>query len=418
MKTKCSFLALLLTCNLLVIGQNAINHFDGNTLFSTVKKYVSLGEHRTGTPTDLSTSEWIGKELKLVGYDVKYLEFPIKQFFPEKVFLSSGKDTVQAFPLWWVNEKINRVVTGTLVDANKVKTFSNGDIALIHIPLKQAKANPKTYIDSLINLGVKGVVAITDGSSEEIIAYNTSVNQQPWRVPIILIAPKDSAKVLDFIKKSKPITLAINGTFGDVQGRNVYGTIGHGDKYIVVSTPISGWFTCGGERGSGVAIWLALAKWAATQTTDYTFVFTANSGHEHTFKGAHEFLERNAPPIDKTKLWIHFGAGAATLEWKNTANGLVKQANVDPNRRFFFSEAVKGSFEKSFKDIEAQKILANKNPGGELVYVAQKGYTRFAGVSYGHPFFHVKTDDENTTSPEILEVTAKAFRDLILEETK
>ncbi|HEY6915752.1 MAG TPA: M28 family peptidase, partial [Paludibacter sp.] len=210
----------------------------------------------------------------------------------------------------------------------------------------------------------------------------------------------------------------INGTFRDVQGRNVYGTIGHGDKYIVVSTPISGWFTCGGERGSGIAIWLALARWAADQQLGYTFVFTGNSGHEHAFRGAHEFLERNAPPVEKTKLWIHFGAGAATLEWKNTANGLVKQTNVDPNRRFYFSSDVKEAFEKSFKDIEAQKILANKNPGGELVYVAQKGYTRFAGVSYAHPFFHVKTDDENTTSAEILEVTAKAFRDLILEETK
>ena len=420
MKTKYMLFAVLLTLNFTAFSQvnSEVNFFDGNKLFSTVKKFVSLGEHRTGTPTDLATSEWIGKELKSVGYDVKYLEFPIRQFFPEKVFLAGGKDTIQAFPLWWVNEKINRVVTGTLVDASKTKTFGANSIALIHLPLKLAKVNPKTYIDSLVNLGVTGIVAITNNKSGEIEAYNTNKNQQPWRVPIILIAPKDSAKALALVKNAKPITLAINGTFGDVQGRNVYGTIGHGDKYIVVSTPISGWFTCGGERGSGIAIWLALAKWAATQSSNYTFVFTANSGHEHAFKGAHEFLERNAPPIDKTKLWIHFGAGAATLEWKNTANGLVKQANVDPNRRFFFSEAVKGSFEKSFKDIEAQKILANKNPGGELVYVAQKGYTRFAGVSYGHPFFHVKKDDENTTSPEILEVTAKAFRDLILEEIK
>jgi len=420
MKNRYFILAVSLQLSFTAFSQvnSEVNFFDGNKLFSTVKKYVSLGEHRTGTATDLTTSEWIGKELKSNGYDVKYLEFPIRQFFPEKVFLAGGKDTIQAFPLWWVNEKINRVVTGTLVDASKTKTFGANSIALIHLPLKLAKVNPKTYIDSLVNLGVTGIVAITDNKSGEIEAYNTNKNQQPWHVPIILIAPKDSAKALAFVKKEKPITLAIIGTFGDVQGRNVYGTIGHGDKYIVVSTPISGWFTCGGERGSGIAIWLALAKWAATQSSDYTFVFTANSGHEHAFKGAHEFLERNAPPIDKTKLWIHFGAGAATLEWKNTANGLVKQANVDPNRRFFFSDAVKGSFEKSFKDIEAQKILANENPGGELVYVAQKGYTRFAGVSYGHPFFHVKTDDENTTSPEILEVTAKAFRDLILEETK
>src|ERR1035437_6170150 len=273
MKTKYMLFAVLLTLNFTAFSQvnSEVNFFDGNKLFSTVKKFVSLGEHRTGTPTDLATSEWIGKELKSVGYDVKYLEFPIRQFFPEKVFLAGGKDTIQAFPLWWVNEKINRVVTGTLVDASKTKTFGANSIALIHLPLKLAKVNPKTYIDSLVNLGVTGIVAITNNKSGEIEAYNTNKNQQPWRVPIILIAPKDSAKALALVKNAKPITLAINGTFGDVQGRNVYGTIGHGDKYIVVSTPISGWFTCGGDRGSGIAIWLALAKGAATRSSNYTF---------------------------------------------------------------------------------------------------------------------------------------------------
>lgn len=418
MKNKIILLQSFLLFSMTLIGQNPSNYFDGNTLFSTVKKYVSLGEHRTGTPNDLATSEWLSKELKSVGFDVKYLEFPIRQFFPEKVYLSIENDTIQAFPLWWVNEKINRVVTGRLVNAAKAKSIVAHCIALINLPIKQAKANSRIYIDSLVNQGVTGIVAITDNESGEIEAYNTNKNQQPWPVPIVLIAPKDSAKALSYVKSGKPVTLAINGSFKDVQGRNVYGTIGYGDKYIVVSTPISGWFTCGGERGSGIAIWLALAKWAATQVSEYTFVFTANSGHEHAFKGAHEFLEHDAPPVDKTKLWIHFGAGAATLEWKKTSSGLIKQANVDPDRRFFFSDGVKKSFAKSFKDIEAQKILANENPGGELLYVAQKGYTRFAGVSYSHPFFHVRTDDENTTSPAILEVTANAFRDLILEETK
>ena len=171
MKSKSIFLPIFLILSISVIGQNVINYFDGNTLFSTVKKYVSLGEHRTGTPTDLATSEWIGKELKSVGYGVKYLEFPIRQFFPQKVFLAAGKDTIQAFPLWWVNEKINRGVTGMLVDAGKIKTVGANSIALIHLPLKQAKINPKTYIDSLVNLGVTGIVAITDNESGEIEAY-------------------------------------------------------------------------------------------------------------------------------------------------------------------------------------------------------------------------------------------------------
>ncbi|HSD05770.1 hypothetical protein [Flavobacterium sp.] len=419
MKSKYSFIVASLLSGLTAISQNKQEaDFNGKELFSTVQKYVSLGEHRTGTPTDLATSDWLGKELASYGYNVKYQEVPIRQFFPEKVSLSSGKDIIKAFPLWWVDEKANRNVTGALVDAGNAEAQYKSNIALIHLPLKQQRANPKTYIDSIINLGVKGIVAITDNQSGEIEAYNTNKEQEPWKVPIILIAPKDSAKALAFVKNGKPVNLAINGTFKDVKGRNVYGTIGKGDKYIVVSTPISGWFTCGGERGSGIAVWLSLAKWAASQKSNYTFVFTGNSGHEHAFKGAHEFLEQNAPPVEKTHLWIHFGAGAATLEYKNTASGLVKQTNVDPKRRFFYNDPVNKSFNNAFAPINAVKVLANENPGGELVYVAKKGYKRFAGVSYAHPFFHVKTDDATTTSPEILEETARAFKDFIEEDTK
>jgi hypothetical protein len=419
MKSTYSILVIFLLYGITTFGQNKpeADYFKGSELFSTVQKFVSLGEHRTGTPTDLATSDWLGKELVSYGYDVKYLEFPIRQFFPEKVSLSNGKETIKAFPLWWVNEHINRTVTGTLVDASKAKTFKN-NIALIHLPLKQQGPNQKKYIDSIINVEVKGIVAITDNPSGEIEAYNTNKDQQPWKVPIILIAPKDSAKALAFVKNGKAVTLAINGTFKEVKGRNVYGTIGNGDQYIVISTPISGWFTCGGERGSGIAIWLSLAKWAAAQKSKYTFVFTGNSGHEHAFKGAHEYLEQNAPPVEKTHLWIHFGAGAATLEYKTAASGLVKQTNADPKRKFFFNDPVKNSFNNAFAGIDAVKVLSNENPGGELIYVAKKGYKRFAGVSYAHPFFHVKTDDATTTSPEILEETAKAFRDFIKEDTK
>lgn len=381
----------------------------GDELYHTVEKYVSLGEHRTGTSADTATSAWLRKELISYGYDVKYLDFAMREFFPANVFLAHDKDTVHAFPLWWVNEQIANTVQGTLVEEKDVKAYKQHDIVLIHLPVKNGKTN--AYIDSLTNRGVAGIVAITDNPSGEIQAYNTSKDQQPWRVPVILVAPKDSAAILSFVKQK--VILSISGEFKTVQARNVYGKIGHGDQYIIISTPISGWFTCGGERGTGVAIWLGLAKWAAKQNSKYTFVFTGNSGHEHAFYGAHQYLESHAPAPEKTHLWIHFGAGAATLKYKVSNGSLETQAPVDNERRFFYNDAVKAAFDSAFKNIEAVKILANENPGGELAAVAQKGYKRFAGVSYAHPYFHVPTDDASTTSPEILESTTKAWADFI-----
>lgn len=152
------------------------------------------------------------------------------------------------------------------------------------------------------------------------------------------------------------------------------------------------------------------------QSKKYTFVFTGNSGHEHAFAGAHQYLETAAPPPAKTRLWLHLGAGAATLKWLTTDSGLVKQSSVDENRRFFYSSEVRESFLNAFDNIAGEKIQEKNSPGGELLYVAQKGYTRFAGITYAHPFFHVPTDNAGTTSPEILETTANAFRQFIEKE--
>src|SRR6187431_1813068 len=63
----------------------AAAYFAGDKLFAAVTKYTSLGEHRTGTPADFATSAWLGKELAAGGYEVKYREFKLRQFFPESV---------------------------------------------------------------------------------------------------------------------------------------------------------------------------------------------------------------------------------------------------------------------------------------------------------------------------------------------
>src|SRR5690349_13049070 len=95
-----------------------INFLEGTALYETVKNYVSLGEHRTGTETDFATSEWLGKELKAEGYDVKYSEFSLKQFFYKSASVTdSKKNTYDAFPLWYVSDSIKLDIEGVLVSS-------------------------------------------------------------------------------------------------------------------------------------------------------------------------------------------------------------------------------------------------------------------------------------------------------------
>lgn len=416
MKLAMKYVIILLLCYTVFHEASAQDkYFDGRALYKTVEKFVSLGEHRTATHADLATSEWLGKELRSSGFEVKYLEFPLKQFFLKSAVVSHQDQRFEAFPLWYLKDSISLHPQGVLVTnpSGDVK----GKIVLLSFPGEQSGQSGGQMLKRLHELiaeGAAGIIGYADNDAGHIIAFNAPKGAKPWAVPIVVITPSDAKKLQKF--DGRNISIEVKGSFREVKGRNVYGKIGNGDKYIVISTPISGWFGCGGERGPGLATWLALAKWTATLNSPYTFVFTGNSGHELGGWGAKAFLEEGAPPVEKTKLWIHLGAGIATVAWNQTPSGLAREARVDPRRNFFYSASVKSSFDPAFKDIQGNKFDVKERAGGELVYVIDKGYTRVAGAAFSHPYFHMKADDATKTSPEILQEVALAFKNLIQNE--
>ncbi|MDR3269242.1 MAG: hypothetical protein LBT83_09275 [Tannerella sp.] len=393
---------------------------EGERLYAYVEKYTSLGDHRTGTPINTETVDWLAAELTQYGYTVHYPEFPIHQFFFEDAAVISGSDTVHIFPQWWVNEHASQDVTGQLVDIGALPDDLplSGKIALIRLSEGQGYRKALRLIDSLVNKQVEAVVVVTENSTGDLSAFNSTSEPHPWKVPVVLAGLKDAGKLAAFIAHKKPVRLFIKGRYRDVKAKNVYGTVGTGKEHVVISTPVSGWFGCGGERGPGIAVWLELARWAAGLKSDYTFVFTGNSGHELAGIGAHLFLDKFAPAPEHTRLWIHLGAGLATNAYRKTPDGLVKQAEADSLRNFFYSDEVEDSFKEAFLQIKANKYNIKEQNGGELIYVANKGYRRILGVSYTHPYFHTPLDSATTTSPQILAAIAKAFQQFILLETE
>jgi hypothetical protein len=385
--------------------------FDGSELYSTVKKYVSLGEHRTGTPVDSLTVEWLSDELQTVGFDVKYTKFSLRQFFPEKVSVSipGNNRSFDAFPFWYLNENINLSPEGYLTTDTSLNVVK-GKIVLLNFTFGQSGKSAddiQRIIQKLIQAGTTAIIGYKENKADEIVAFNVPVSAKPWDIPIVIVSPSDAENIA--LLKDRIVRVTITGAFKDVEARNIYGKIGSGDRFVVISTPISGWFRCGGERGPGIAIWLALAKWVAAQKLPYTFVFTGNSGHEMDFRGAHEFLKKDAPSPDKTQLWIHLGAGIATLSWKETPDGLVKENTVDAGRNFFYSSSVKNAFDTAFFNVSGSKWNTQERNGGELLAVAEKGYPNILGVSHSHAYFHASGDDAEKTSPEILHDAALVF---------
>lgn len=406
------FLLLGLTQQLWAQNPPDDDIFNGNKLFDDVKHYVDFGVHRTATKGDNATSAWLKNKLDGFGFRTEYLYFPVKQYFLESASLKVNDSQLNVFPLWPVS-RANVTLNAELVDADKHKQAVSGKIAVIRL-----KKEDRKYIDRLEKLDrfndliaqrAGAIVLIVDNDAGEIAALNTQPKAS-WKIPVVQIAPKDSAQLVEGAR----VSLQIKGILKDVQARNVIARIGSGKQIVIVSTPISGWFTCGGERGPGIAIFNAIAKWVSEAKPPYTFVFIANSSHElEDHRGTHVFIDKKAPKPSDVRLWVHLGASFAINGYQKTATGINKLATVDPKRRVYYSSNLENTMHQVF---DRKPITQLGNVAlGELSVAAKYGYATyfgFVGADF-NPFFHTPVDSETATSPEILQETALMIRDAI-----
>lgn len=401
----------------------------GEGLYETVKKFVALGEHRTASTSDSLTAEWLKSALDSIGANTQFVDFPLTQYFFESGQLKVGEQSAEVFPAWPVKEAAALSQESLVVDERQLSKpeDAKGKLVLSRLKHVHGASTPEiaAQLEPFFKAGAKGILAITENNTGEIVALNTFKDQEPWPAPVYLVAPKDTALILSAVEQKTKIQIAVQGTLKEAKGRNVLAKIGKGKQFVVVSTPTSGWFTTGGERGPGIAIWLGLAKWAAANTSkfpDYTFVFTGNAGHELNIKGAYAFVEKAAPKPEETKLWIHLGAGVAVKRWTEENGQWVLSDSVDDKRGIYYAESVAPAFEKTFSHIKAKKVKGTKEnettvkPGGEGILFKEKGYTNLVSLAYSHRYHHVRSDDEKATSPKLLLELEQALEDFITEQ--
>lgn len=405
------------------------NVTDGQALFATVKQFVAIGEHRTATKGDSITAIWLKSKFDSLGASTKLVDFPLEQFFFESGYLKLGNKSAEVFPVWPVKKGLNLSINGFLVNADKTTDLKDieNKIAYTKVTDAHGSTTPKieSYIKKLISSGAIGVLLITENSTGEIMALNTYEGLKAWDVPVYHIAPKDTNILSAADAEKSRVAINVSGEVKNTIANNIYAKMGNGSKYVVISTPISGWFTTGGERGPGIAIWIGLGKWVKANASlfkDYTFIFTGHSGHELSGLGAKTFISKSAPKPSEIKLWVHLGAGVAVKSWKVDKGVWTLTEEADTNRYIYYDESVAESFEKTFKNVKAKTLKGIESqketikPGGEGVAFKKAGYTNLVSIAYAHRLHHVRSDNEYTTSPQILADLQIALQAFIYKE--
>jgi hypothetical protein len=386
----------------------------GEALFADVVRYAGFGDHRTASEADHRTSEWLAEELSLAGLRTKLSPWTCQQFDLRSHRLLMNGEEIVSFPLWWPATTGPEAVTAPLASAGAADL--SGRIGFMALgPVRGASVLPGDDIGRAVTAAARkqarALVIATRSPAGEVVALNAMSGLSPWPIPVLLTGGREEERLTAAAAAGTLAVVSIEGELDyAAKAGEVIGEIERGPERVVVSTPSSGWFRCAGERGPGIALWLALARWAAGRQGGPSFTFVASSGHELESLGIRHFAGHGAPPPANVRTWLHLGAGIATYDYEFGSAGPRRLERVNPARRLMTNAAdYVPLLTRRFAHLEGLSPSLTDQPGGEMILMAREGY-RVWGFAGGSAYHHMPGDlPERITGPELLEPVARAI---------
>jgi hypothetical protein len=386
-------------------------------------QYIGFGNKQSGGPGDEACGAWLEAELARAGFATERQYFSAPWFEAQKAELVTGEVRARLWPQPIVQTTPAGGITAPVVRVDAQGLAARplaGAIALVD--LAHARWSSMFWpgvaepVEAAFAGGAAACVIVTNGPSGKIIALNTDGREPLYSRPMALIAPEDAAPFLAAAIEGRQATLVQTGRGGRRQAFNLIGRLDRGrGRWLVVSTPRSGWFTCAGERGGGIAAWLHMARWASRAARDYDLALVCNSGHEYQYLGAEELLHTVAPRPEDTAFWLHLGANLAARDWHDGVGARTPLPGTDSQRYLVVSPGLLRAAEAEFAGLAGLEAPYSSDTlsAGELSNVIAAGYAPVAGIFGVHRFHHVAEDDARCVSAEAVRETTLAFQRLL-----
>jgi hypothetical protein len=363
-------------------------------------------------------------ELEAAGFAVERPVISVPFFASQRADIVCGEARATLWPQPIVVKTPAAGVSGPLVrvdGAGRADAPLAGAIAIVDLPYgRWSSALAKAIrmpVDAAFGAGAKAAIIITNGPTRKIIALNADGKTPMFKGPVGILAPADAGPFLAAAMAHSPATFTLTGNSGRRGAFNVVGRIDRGKgRWLVVSTPRSGWFGCAGERGGGIAAWLDLARRIPASLPDHDLAFLCNSGHEYENLGAEESLKAVAPKPEETHFWLHLGANLAARDWHEGLFGLAPLAGTDSQRYLAVSPQHLPLARRIFAGLVGleSSYSAAELSAGELAVIVAAGYRSVAGVFGLHRFHHVEDDDTRCIDPGAVATTIAAFHQFLM----
>lgn len=292
-----------------------------------------------------------------------------------------------------------------------------GAIAVIMLPPARHSRLLSPLIRDRIASALQGdpaaVVLITDGPTGETIYLNApaSRDDMPCALPLAVLGPKPAEQIIEAARARDTATLVIDGVLSQRTSHNIAGAIERGPRWIVVSTPRTGWTRAVAERGPGLAAFLAIADHARAAFPRHSLLMLSTTAHEYDNLGSHAAFDGLAPDPATIALWVHLGAGFAARDFHEAGRlGLLPLTNADSQRYLLGSEPLLPVLREAFSGLAGleRPYPASAGGAGELAEIIQRGYQPVFGMYAAHRYHHIDADDIDKTDPALVAGVAEA----------
>lgn len=278
----------------------AVNdRFDGPGLYRLVEQYAAFGAHHTASRADRETLDWVASLLEELGATTSRYTHPIQRWVGSAQVTLSDGTAVPCEPLFY-----------SAVGSAEVE---NVEVFGVETPLAAGAA---ALHDWLTTLPAEGALVAVPGPDDLVVQCNR-VPQLPDRPVPAAVIPHNWAD-----RARAGASLRFTGDVSDDTSDILLGRLGSGGSDVTVTTPLSGWFPCAGERGTGLAVAIAIA---ADLAVDHRVTFVGCSSHELDHVGLFRYLDDHDVTGQRV---IHLGASVGAVEFDERGDAALGSSRM------------------------------------------------------------------------------------------
>jgi Peptidase family M28 len=265
----------------------------GEGMFRLVDRYSSMGNHRTGSVVDAETARWIADELSALGLTVEIESVPFEGWDCTASVIVGGRDVQHlAMPYEWTGSVDTDRVLVEELDAG-----FGGDASVIDGAIARA-----------VDGGFHAAVLATRHPAGLLRGINRTLDRERGGVPVFLVAGREFEAL-----QREDVRVIASAACRPASTTNLVGTnpAAMNRRGLMLTTPLTGWFGCAGERGTGLAVLLNLVE-RLVERRQLMVVLTG--GHELGWFGAHRWVDAHTDESRRIDGIVHLGASLAAEE--------------------------------------------------------------------------------------------------------